>query len=171
MSRPLFEIQGFDELSQRLKKFPDKIKKREVLKLLRAAARSTVKAARDEAPVSKKPHSLKGGKVIKPGNLKKSIGVQTARRAKNPMVVVRPRSSGTYDGFYGRAFVIFGHNVYRTGFKRNRKGNKGYNAGGAKSSVPANPFMNRAYQKTDGKVDADAVKRMETYIQKQISRL
>lgn len=171
MSKPIFEIKGMDELQRKIKQLPDKAKKREVIKILRKSAQSTVKQARKEAPKSKKPHYLKGGKKIMPGNLQKSIGVQVARKAKNPMIVVRPKSSGKYDGFYGRAFVIFGHNIYRAGFKRNRRGNKRFNATGARSSVRPNQFMNRAYAKTEGKVSKEALASTEKYIQKLINKL
>ncbi|QLE02885.1 HK97 gp10 family phage protein [Galbibacter sp. BG1] len=171
MSRSIFEIKGFKELEQKIKKLPDKAKKREMVKILRKSAQTTVKAARQEAPQSSRPHYLRGGKKIQPGNLKKSIGVQVARKAKNPMIVVRPKSSGKYDGFYGRAFVIFGHNVYRAGFKRSRKGNRSRNSLGAKAVIKANPFMNRAYQRTEGKVSQESLKSTEKYIQKLIDRL
>ena len=170
MSKSIVEIQGYDELVKKIKNLPVKAKRSEVLKILRRSARSTVKEAQNQAPVSKRPHKIRG-KEIRPGNLKKSIGVQTARRSKNPMVVVRPRSTKAYDGFYGRAFVIFGHNVYRKGFKRNRRGNRLKNAKGAKRVVRANPFMNRAYQRTEGKVSNDALASTEKYIQKLIDRL
>ncbi len=171
MSKPIFEIKGFDELTKKIKKLPDRAKKREVIKILRRSAQTTVKAARQEAPKSEKVHTLKGGKEIQPGNTKKSIGVQVARKAKNPMIVVRPRSTGQYDGFYARAFVIFGHNIYRAGFRRNRRGNRRLNNRGAKSRIPANPFMNRAKQKTEGKVSKEALASTEKYIQKLIDRL
>ncbi|MEM9685303.1 MAG: HK97-gp10 family putative phage morphogenesis protein [Bacteroidota bacterium] len=170
MSKPLVEVRGFEELSKKLKQFPDKVKKQEVAKLLRKAAGSTVKAARQQAPISERAHTLKKGKKVQPGNLKKSIGVQTARRSKNPMVVVRPRTKGKYNGFYGR-FVIRGHNIYRKGVKRNRKGNQRANAKGAVSKVSANPFMNRARDKTRGRVTQEAVRGVENYIQKQVNRL
>lgn len=171
MSKSIVEIKGFDELVRKIKTLPDKAKRKEVIKILRKSAQTTVKVARQEAPKSDKRHTLKGGKEIQPGNTRKSIGVQVARKAKNPMIVVRPKSSGKHDGFYARAFVIFGHNVYRTGFKRNRRGNRKFNSRGKKSSIPANPFMNRAKQKTEGRVGKEALASTEKYIQKLIDRL
>lgn len=171
VSKTLYEIKGLKEVTEKIKQLPDKAKRKEVIKILRASAKPTVSSARKEAPVSKKAHVLRGGKKVQPKNLQKSIGVQVARRAKNPMIVVRPKSSGKYDGFYGRAFVIFGHNIYRTGFKRNRRGNRGFNSTGAKGVVPPDPFMNRAREKTEGPVSKDAKARMEKYIQKLIGKL
>lgn len=170
MDKLITEIQGFDTLREKIKRLPDKVKRREVLKILRRSARSTVKVARMEAPKSDKPHNSRG-KKIQPGNLRKSIRAASMRRSRVPMVVVGPRSSGKYDGWYGRQFVIPGHNIYRAGFKRNRKGNQAANAAGAVSRVPANPFMDRAQAITKGKVTADAVAGTEKYIQRQIDRL
>lgn len=148
MSKSIFEIRGIDELRAKIKALPDKVKKKEIIKILRQSAKSTVAQGRLEAPKSKKPHSLKGGKLIMPGNLMKSIKVKVMTKARQPMIVVGPRSRGKYDGFYGRQFVIPGH-----------------------GKTPPNPFMERAKNKTEGRVSADAVAKTEKYIQKQIDRL
>ena len=170
-NRSLVEIEGFEQLRFKIKKLGDKAKTKELRKILRKSAQPTVKAARLEAPQSKQPHMLKGGKKITPGNTKKSIGVKVLRRAKNPMLVVRPRTTKKNDGFYARSFVIFGHNIYRKGFKRNRKGNRRANAKGTIARIPSNPFMNRAQTKTERKVSTDALKSTEKYIQKLINQL
>lgn len=171
MSKPLFEVKGFKELRRKLERFPDKVKKREVVKILRRAARDTVQEARRQAPQSDKPHVLKDGKVIQPGNTKKSIKFQTLRRSKNPGGIVGPRSLGKNDGFYARQFVIPGHNLYRKGFKRNRRGNRKRNSSGSRGRVPANPFMLRAYNVTKGRVSAASEKGVSDYIAKQLTRL
>lgn len=155
MSKGLFEISGFEELQQQLKKLPDKVKKREVVKLLGQAANPTVKAAKRLAPQSKKEHTISGKtrakKTFQSGNLKKSIGKKTMTRAKNPKIVIRANSRKAADGFYGRQFLLRG----------TKKGNR----------LQSNPFMDEAYQQTGGRVTADAEKKIEKYIQKQINRL
>lgn len=166
----LVEVKGFRELQKRLKDFPDKIKRREITKIMRRSARDTIQEARRQAPQSKAPHTIRG-KVIQPGNLKKSIKFQVMRRAQNPGGIVGPRSLGKNDGFYGRQFVIPGHNIYRVGFKRNRRGNRKYNRSGARGRVPANPFMERAYNITKGRVSEKGRKGVEDYINKQLIRL
>lgn len=153
MSKSLVQIEGFDKLERKIKSLSnDKVKRKEVLKILGQVANSTVSVARAEAPKSKKPHSISGKnratRVFQPGNLKKSIGKRVMRRARNPMLVVRARSTKKYDGFYGRQFVI--------------KGTK---------KQKANPFMARAYQKTKGGVTRESEQKMARYIQKQIDRL
>lgn len=158
MSTPLFEVKGFEELQQQLKRLPDKVKRKEVVRILRRASRDTVKEARRQAPKDT-------------GVGAKSIRFEALRRSKNPGGIVGPRSRGKYDGFYMRQFVIPGHNIYRRGFKRNRRGNRNYNARGARKTVPANPFMERAFQVTEGRVVQSSVPAMERYIQQQIDRL
>ena len=155
MSKSLVDIQGFDVLNQKLKALGnDKIKRREMLKVLGQVANPTVKAARAQAPKSKKPHVISGSrsrKVITPGNLKKSIGKITGKRGlgkTNAVLYVGPRSKGRKnDGWYG-AFVH----------------------GGTKHQK-ANAFMDRAYAQTKGGVTVDAEKKVTAYVQKQINKL
>ena len=141
MAKTLFEIEGFKELNQKIKKLPDKVKKREILKILGQVANPTVKAARAQAPKSKKAHWQAGRrtkKLIQPGNLKKSIGKIRGKRGlgkNNAVLYVGPKTKGVkYDGWYG-AFVhggttckrIYGSSVCtnkRQGNKRKRTKNK-----------------------------------------------
>lgn len=155
MSKPLADIKGFDVLLRKIKTLSDdRVKKREVLKLLRQVATPTVRAARRQAPVSKKPH-YQGGKRtrkrIEPRNLQKSIGKITGKRGKaktNPVVYVGPRSKGRrHDGWYGG--FVHGGTVKQT----------------------SNPFMERAYKETEGQVTKEAEQRVAKYIQKQIDKL
>jgi len=152
MPKDVVEITGFRELQAKIKVLPDKVKRKELLKIMGQVANPTVKAARSNAPISKKPH-LQSGKrsyrVIQPGNLKKSIGKITSRRNKvNAVLYVGPRSKGRKnDGWYG--MMVHG------GTKHQK----------------ANAFMDRAYNQTKGKVTADAEVKVAKYIQKQITRL
>lgn len=150
----MVEITGFAELQSKLLQLPDKVKKREMLKLLGQIANATVSAAKANAPVSKKQHIISGKrtrKIIEPGNLKKSIGKITGKRGlgkENAVLYVGPKSKGVKnDGWYGM-FV---------------------NKGTVKQQ--ANPFMNRAYEQTKGGVTQDAEAKVTKYIQKQIDRL
>jgi HK97 gp10 family phage protein len=141
------ELEGFETLRKKIKTLPDRAKVGKVRQILRRSARPTIQAARDEAPESDAPHLMRG-KLIQPGNLKKSIRAAVLRKSKVPLVVVGPRSSGKYDGFYGRQFVI---------------------PGTVKQAM--NPFMQRAAAKTETKVTAKAKAGMEKYIQKLIDRI
>lgn len=158
-AKQLIEIKGFEELQNKIKKLADdRDKRKAIIAILRNSAKSTISTARRLAPK-------------RSGVLAKSIKFEVLRRAKVPMGIVGPRSSGKYDGWYGRQFVIPGHNIYRKGFKRNRKGNKEYNAKGAKKRVAPNYFMNRAQQLTQNRVIGSAIPQTERFIQKQINKL
>jgi len=154
MSKQFVEIKGFKELQRKIALLgDDKSKRKEVEKILGQVANSSVKVAKQLAPVSKKPHVQKRkgqafGVYITPGTGKKSIGKRTMRRAKNPTVYVSPRSTRKADGWYLRQFVIPGTKKIR-----------------------ANSFIDRAYNQTKGGVTVDAEKRVTRYIQKQINRL
>jgi len=154
MSKSLVEIKGFDELQRKLRQLPDKVKRKELLKIMGQVANPTVKAARATAPRSKRTHIISGKrtrKVIEPGNLRKSIGKIRGRRglAKvNAVIYVGPRSKGRKnDGWYGM-FVD-------DGTKKQK----------------AQHFMERAYNQTKGQVTADAEVKVARYVQKQIDRL
>lgn len=152
MSKDIVEIEGFQELQRKIAKLgKDSLKRREMLKLLRQSSKATVKAARAEAPISKKQHIISGKrtrKVINPGQLKKSIGNITGKAKNKAVVYVGPRTKGKkWDGFYG-AFVH-----------------------GGTTTQKANPFMDRAYKQTQGKVTQETQKSVSRYVQKQIDRL
>lgn len=165
MAKRLFEIKGFEELQAKIKKLAsDKDKRRIVLSILRKAAASTISVARVLAPKDT-------------GVGAKSIRFQALRRARIPMGIVGPRSSGKYDGWYIRQFVIPGHNIYRKGFSR-KSHKSGYGrkllakgSDSIKSTVAPNFFMNRAQQITKNMVAASAVPAMERFIQKKINQL
>lgn len=157
MSRDLYKIDGFKELQKKIKVLPDKLKKREMLKILRVVARPTVAAARSEAPMGTRSHkrySRRTGAVLAeyfPGNLKKSIGNITGRRGsakRNAVIYVGPRTKGRKnDGYYG-AMVH----------------------GGTVNQDP-NPYMDRAYSITKGRVTRDAEVKTAKALQRQIDRL
>ena len=157
MAKKLFEISGMDQLQAKIKKLGnDKDKRKPVLAILRKSAQSTIKVARQLSPE-------------KTGVGKKSIKFQVLRRARVPMGIVGPRSLGKYDGWYVRQFVIPGHNIYKSGFKRKHR--KGANEAGVKNKVAPNFFMSKAQQITKGRVSAEAVSQMQKFIQKQINKI
>lgn len=96
MSKSITKIEGFKELNEKIKLLSDKVKRREMIKILRIAAKPIVKAARIQAPV-------------RTSNLKKSIGVRIDKKDKtNAILYVGPRTTGTkYNGYYG-AMVHYG---------------------------------------------------------------
>jgi HK97 gp10 family phage protein len=164
-------VSGFPQLQAKIKALAnDKDKKREMLLILRQVARPTLDASKQNAPISRKPHVARG-KKIQPGNLRKSLGLITGRRGEakvNPTIYVGARAKGSFDGWYAH-FVHEGVNIYRSGFKRKRT--RGANMGAAVRRTKGNHFLTRAYQQTEGRVTADAEKRMAAFIQRRINRL
>ncbi|MFD1292635.1 HK97-gp10 family putative phage morphogenesis protein [Lutibacter holmesii] len=157
MPKSLVEIKGFAELQQKIKQLPDKVTKREMLKILGQVATPTVNAAKASVKDSKRPHIQKRkgqafGTYITPGNLKKSIGKIRGKRGlgkQNAVIYVGARAGKRQknDGWYGK-FV-----------------------GSGTIKQTANPFTEIAYNQTKGMVTADAETKVEKYIQKQINKL
>jgi hypothetical protein len=167
MSRPLIEIEGYPELLAKLRLLADdKDKKKEVLLILRQVANATLKTAQALVPVSKKAHRARG-KLIQPGNLKKSLGNITGK-GQNPTIYIGPRAKGSNDGWYGH-FVHNGHNIYAKGYRRKRI--KGANMQAALKRTNGNPYMTKAYEATNGQVTADAEKKITAFIQRRINIL
>jgi hypothetical protein len=58
VAKSIVEVTGFPELERKIKALSnDKDKKREVIGILKQVANSTVKAAKQTAPISKKKHT------------------------------------------------------------------------------------------------------------------
>lgn len=171
MSKELIEIKGFAELQKKIMNLADdRSKKRELISVLRQVAATTVRVAKQNAPVSKRAHKGRG-KLIQPGNLKKSIGVIVGKKGsakENPVIFVGPRAKGANNGWYGH-FVEYGINVYSKGFKRKRKA--GANDGAAIRRTKANAFMKKTYLQTSGKVSDEAATKVAAFIQKKINKL
>jgi hypothetical protein len=178
------EISGLDELSLKIKKLArDDNKTKEINKILWQLAKPTLDRSKQLAPVGSRYTTWNGKKVTRPdyvpGTGRDSIARKKMTKARNPMVTISPRSRSSADGWYMRRMVIPGHNIYRPGFKRSRKGRRdadlaktrASNLKGAKSRVPPNPFLDKAYKQTKGTVTAKAERRMAKYFQKQIDRL
>ncbi len=161
--KSIIQVEGFDRLQQKIKQLPDKVKKREVLKILGQAANPTLKAVQKLAPVGSGFIEVRGKRYKRgkrqvrktvvqdqytPGIGKKSISKKNMTRAKNPMLYISPRSRKKADGFYLRQFV----------------------SPGTKHQKP-NDFMERAFNSTKGRVTAESEQKIVKYIEKQITRL
>lgn len=98
-----FKIEGIEDVSNEIKSLGnDKIKRREILKILRRQAKPMMQAMRQNAPESDNV-IISGDDVYYPGNLKKSIAIKTSPSKKYPNVLVGPRygkGAKKYDGFY-----------------------------------------------------------------------
>lgn len=105
-----FEVKGAGEVFRELKRLDDKVKRREILKILRKQVLPIKRAIKANAPTLSKDKSNQTGKV-QGGNLKKSIAIKTVR-GFNPSVKIGPQTGRSkrkprYDGFYA-FFVQYG---------------------------------------------------------------
>lgn len=158
MSKSITEVQGFEVLNKQIQRLgKDSLKRREILKILRQGAKATVRAAKNEAPVSKAIHTVSGKnrvyQRISPGNLKKSIGAVTGRSKTVPTIYVKARKTKAFNGYYGPIVI--------RGVKKGKFGSK----------FKGNPFIDRAYNQTRGQVTAVTEKSVARYVQKQIDKL
>ena len=179
MSKPLIEVQGFPELKRKIQSLAnDKIKRKKIENILKLSAKLLGVVAKAEAPknVTRK-FSFRGRKKYNPGVLKKSIKATVMKKSRIPMVVAGPSSRGVNDGYYGRIFVIPGHNVFESGFKRDKRGKnkleaaRRFNNSNATGRVDPNPFMKRAFDKSGAALTVKTVRQIEKEVQKQIDRL
>lgn len=148
MSKQLTQITGFTQLAAKIKSLPDKVKRKEIVKVLGQVANPTLRAARGFAPLGTRKHSRDNAG---PGNLKKSIRKKTGNKGINRInaaVFIGPWKTGKNAGWYAH-FI----------------------AGGTKRGIAPNNFMAKAYSATKGLVTVDAEKRVAAYIQRQINRL
>jgi hypothetical protein len=180
-------VEGFEELKSKITLLSnDKDKRKEILMILRQAARPTVVAAKNAAP------SGPGSKKRASGSLKQSIGL-IASKSENPTVLVGARvvkgklavKKGRYsygDGWYAH-FVDLGHNLYnnknlsgkitkkylrkRRASERVTKKRVGIIAGRTK----AVHFMSKAHQQTYFHVLQDDEKKVAKFIQRRINKL
>ena len=148
MSKSLVEITGFKELYRQIERLPDKVKRKELLKIYGQIANPTLKAARAFAPLGIVKHTRDKSA---PGNLRESIKKRVGRKEDekiNAVLYVGPSLKGKNKGWYA-------HMV----------------EGGTSRGITPNPFMKKALQATQAGVTRESEKRVAKYIQKQIDKL
>ncbi len=144
------QIEGFDQLNRKLKQLSDRVKRTEVLKLMRRLARPIVLAYRSQLPKDK-------------GRLARSVAVRTipGRRTNgNPAIAVAPGKSGRNDGYY--RYMVVPKGVKLRG--RGRGTRKGIN-----TVTPT--ARNRALQNVEAQTVSKSEKAAADLVQKQIDRL
>lgn len=165
MANELFDIEGFDELNEQLKKLDDNVKRREVLKIQRRLVKPIVEVYKQRLPKSGKAHSryTKGGgkTTYQPGNLARSVRAKTVgKRASggNPMLQILPDKTSKGDGYY-RFMVV-------------RKGFTGKGRGSRKgSNTVVKEARDATLAATGARTSRLAAEKTAEYIQKQINRL
>jgi len=100
-------VEGMDKvISQIISISNDRMKRGEILKILRRQAKPILAAVKSNTPVADGPIVGRNGKVYEAGNLKKSMAIKTSPLKNYPNVLVGPRKGAraVNDGFY--AFFI-----------------------------------------------------------------
>jgi hypothetical protein len=171
MAKDFTEIKGFEELNAKLKKLPDKVKRREIIKIQKQLAKPIIAAYRNALPVGKRSHSRTTNKKsdrakkvsYTPGNLGRSVKAETVPAGKvggNPSIAVRPTSTGKDDGYY--KFMVVPKGTKTGSIRRG-------------SRIGSNTVVDKARDKALGNTGAIAQKQaIDTtaiYIQKQINKL
>ncbi len=163
------KIEGLDKLFKELKNLPDKLKRKELLKILRTSARPTLNTAK--ANLKRIMSQTKGRYPAwykTSGNLVKSLGLITGKNMENPTILVGARVKGGNKGFHAH-FLELG-TVKRKkkgkGFKRKKETYTGSNLG----YVKPQPFLRPAYDAHKQMAAKELEQSIAKYLQKQINR-
>lgn len=144
------QVEGFDRLNLKLKKLTDRVKRTEVLKLMRRLARPVVVNYRLQLPKDS-------------GTLQRSVAVKTVPSRKsggNPAVAVLPGKRGRNDAYYKFMVVPKGTELG----SRRRGSRKGKN-----NVVP--DARDRTINAMESGLVQQASEKTAEYMQKQIDRL
>ncbi len=150
-----FKIEGLEGVSREIKSLSsDKMKRREILKVLRRQAKPLLQAMRQNAPISENV-IIFGDDVFYPGNLRKAIAIKTSPSKNYPNVLVGPRYGGgatKYDGFYAW-WIEYGTGTHES------------NPTGGKN------FIQKTMQQKGESVTNQASKELKKYIDKKAKTL
>ena len=112
-----FKIEGIEAVQREIESLSDdKMKRREILKILRRQAKPILSAIQANTPEADKVVTFRGVEYD-PGNLRRSMAIKTGRSKDYPNVLVGPRQTKKgktpikYDGFY--AFWIQYGTIYQ----------------------------------------------------------
>ena len=156
------KVEGFEELNRKLKKLPDNVKRREVLKIQRRVAKPIISKFSDELPEGE-TDKVRFGKRYPAGTLSKAVKADTvpARKSKgNPAIAIRPGKKGRFDAFYRFMVVPKGTKLSGNG-RGSRKG---------KNTVVEN-VREKVINALGPQALNNYVQDTKDYIQKQINRL
>ena len=98
-----FDIQGIEGVTNEIKSLSDdKLKRREILKVLRRQVKPILEALKQNTPIAQNDITVRNV-TYSPGNLKKAMAIKTSPSKKYPNVLIGPRygrGGKKYDGFY-----------------------------------------------------------------------
>ena len=146
----LYEIEGFDKLTKKIRQLPDKVKRAEVVKIQRRILKPAQLAYASELPVST-------------GNLRDSVQIKTVAASKskgNPSVQVVPGKNKDADGYY-RFMVV----------KKGTKLNSTARGSRLGKNTVVTKARNRAIRATSSGMTKDYEKKLVRFIQRRIDKL
>jgi hypothetical protein len=144
------QVEGFDQLNEKLKRLDDKVKRSEIIKIQRRVAKPLEKAYAEALPK-------------KSGTLAKSVSTKAVPKSKtggNPSIVIRPGKKGKNDGYYKFMVVKKGARL-----GSNRRGSRK-----GKNTV-VEDARDVAIRNVGPQAQKEALDKTADYIQKQITRL
>lgn len=105
-------IEGMEGVIREIRKLPDKVKRLEILKILRRQVKplkAAIKVEADKTNPEGKIYKIRGGKTVEPGNLGDSIKIFNGRNKEFPSVFIGPEMGPRKknDAFYA-FFVQYG---------------------------------------------------------------
>ena len=117
-----FQILGMEGVINEIKLLSDdRMKRLEILKILRRQMKPKLAAVRANTPIATKTIKGRNGKVYEPENLKKSFAIKTSPIKKYPNVLMGPRkgNNAKYDGFYAFWIEYGAYDIPETNFISN----------------------------------------------------
>lgn len=148
----MYEVQGLEQFEKIMKGLSEKMRRSEIYNVIRNVAGPVEKAAKLEA-AKIESNAWTQHKRINSGNLEESIGRIRGKSRDYANIQVAPRAKGRFKGFHAQ-LVQFG-----TAGRRNKKGQN-------RGRMTANPFMQRAFDKTLNGVRANFEKQIAKKIEK-----
>ena len=104
MAKSTIHIEGLEDVIDEIKGITDdKVKRREILKILKRQSKPILRAIKANTPIAEEVKTVRGVKY-EPGNLKKSMAIKTSPSKSYPNVLIGPRKGRSSriknDGFY-----------------------------------------------------------------------
>ena len=150
-----YKIEGFEGVMLEIQSLDDKMKRSEILKILRRQMQPVLDKMRQNAPNQRTEIINVRGTDYRPQELKNSLAIKTSPQKKYPNVLVGPRQGKgkkKFDGFYAW-WIEYGvgtHIANPTGKKN---------------------FIQKTYSETSDKIYTQASDKLEKYIKRKAKKL
>lgn len=150
-----YKIEGFKGVMLEIQSLDDKMKRSEILKILRRQMQPVLDKMRQNAPNQRTEIINVRGTDYRPQELKNSLAIKTSPQKKYPNVLVGPtygKGKRKFDGFYAW-WIEYGvgtHSANPTGKKN---------------------FIQKTYSETSDKIYTQASDKLEKYIKRKAKKL